>query len=157
MDLDPQKFDKVKEETEIFFKNLDEVYCPYFKEKIIFNAKGLEHLKFQRKNHARTREDQFTRFKLLKLVVEILPLSHTLQGISQTKGFELVRSNARNEMVLQSIIYYEFVAIVRGYRLRVVVKEVEGGPKYFWSVIPFWKLNKEKWERKMCYGNPESD
>jgi hypothetical protein len=39
-------------------------------------------------------------------------------------------------------------------RLKIVVREIEGGNKHFWSVIPFWKNNKEL---KMHSGNLEED
>jgi hypothetical protein len=46
-------FEEIRIKGEDFYKTLNEVYCPYFKEKISFNTQGLEHLKF--KQHERTR------------------------------------------------------------------------------------------------------
>lgn len=155
--MDDKKINFVKQEAEKFYKTIGEIFCPYLKEKIYFNAKGLEHLKFNRKNHARPLEDQYMRLRLIKLAPEVLKLSHTIQGISHIKGFELMRSNSRNEMVLKSLSYYEFIAIVRDVRIRIVIKQIENGPKYFWSIIPFWKLDRETKIRKMSYGDPEVD
>lgn len=153
-----EQFEETKKKAEEFYKSItDGVDCPYFKEKIVFNAKGLEHLKFSRKNHARSRQDQYIRFKLLYLAPKILGLSRTIQGISDTFAFELIRSNSRNESILKPVSYYEFVAILDNFRARVVVKQVENGPKYFWSIIPFWKVDKEKKQRRMCYGKPGED
>ncbi len=53
--------------------------------------------------------------------------------------------------------YYEFVSVMNGYRVRVIVKQVEDGPKYFWSIIPFWKMDKNTGERLMYSGRPETD
>ena len=36
-----QQFKEVKEKGEELYKSLSEVYCPYFKEKVTFNAQGL--------------------------------------------------------------------------------------------------------------------
>ena len=152
-----EQFDKLKEKSEEFYKTLGEIYCPYFKEKIIFNAKGLEHLKFKSKNHARSRGDQYIRLKLLYLAPEIIKLSHTIQGISERKVFELNRSNHRNEKNLVNVIYYEFVAILENVRVRVVLKKIDETQKYFWSIIPHWKVDKINSKRKMHYGNPEDD
>ena len=152
-----EQFKEIKDKAEEFYKSLSEVNCPYLKEKVVFNSKGLEHLKFSRKNHARPRSDQYIRFRLLNLVPRILGLSHTIQGISRAKGFELIRSNAKNQMILKEILYYEFVAVIDNVRVRVVVKQIENGQKYFWSVIPFWKIDKDKKQRRMNYGNPEID
>jgi len=53
--------------------------------------------------------------------------------------------------------YYEFVAILKDKRVRVVIKQIDDGPKFFWSIIPFWKIDKNNNRRKMSYGNPEID
>lgn len=160
-DFDIEKFNELKRETEDFYKTIGEISCPYFQEKIIFNAKGLEHLKFKSKNHARPIHDQYTRFKLFHLAPEVIRLSRTIQGISHTKNFECMRSNARTELVLKSVSYYEFIAILEDKlekkRVRVVIKQIEDNPKYFWSIIPFWKIDKERRERKMNSGNLEAD
>ena len=59
---------------------------------------------------------------------------------------------------MKSAAYYEFVAVINGYRVRVILKEVEGGDgKYFWSIIPFWKMDKITGKRIMCSGKPELD
>lgn len=150
-------FNKTKEEGENFYKTLGKVYCPYSKEEVSFNAKGLEHLKFKQKNFARSLSDQYIRFKILKLAPEILKLTKTIQGVSEQKVFELVRSNQRNEHKMVNAMYYEFVAILDRTRVRVVVKQVGNAPKYFWSIIPFWKINKENGKRKLHYGSPEHD
>lgn len=151
------KFQKLKKEAEDLYKGLGEVYCPYFKEKIVFNAKGLEHLKFKKKNHARSQEDQNMRLKYLSLAPKILELSRTIQGISNRKSFEPIRSHSRTEMKFVQISYFEFIAILENVRVRVIIKQIENGPKYFWSIIPFWKMDKITLKRKMFNGDPEND
>lgn len=141
-DITEENFLKKKEEVEAVYKAVGEVYCPYCQEKIAFNSKGLEHLKFKTKNHARSREDQYTRFRIFHLAPKIITASKTIQGILHTKGFELVRTHARTESVLKPVSYYEFIAIMDYKRVRVVVKQIDDGPKYFWSVIPSWKKDK---------------
>ena len=157
MDFTEADFDSVKKLAEDYYRTIGDVNCPYLKDKVSFNAKGLEHLKFSRKNHARPRQDQYMRLKLLHLAPRVLGLSKTIQGISKKSGLELIRSSAHNEILAKFSTYYEFVAIIDKYRVRIIVKQIEAGPKYFWSIIPFWKYDDKKKERKMCYGNPEED
>lgn len=152
-----EDFNKLKAEREAWYRSVKEVSCGYFPgEKIHFNAKGLEHLKFKSKNHARSQQDQYGRLKLLHLVPEILKLSRTVQGIEERKVWEINRSNQRNESVYVDATYYEFVAVIKGIRVRVVVKQIGGAPKYFWSIIPNWKMS-ENGKRKIHNGNPEED
>lgn len=152
-----EKFIRTKQRAEELYKTLGELHCPYFEEKVVFNTKGLEHLKFKKKNHARSREDQYIRLKHLHLAPEIIKLSKIVQGISHTKSFEIIRSNARTEIILKPVSYYEFIAIIEGVRVRIIIKQIENGPKYFWSIIPFWKMNKKTLIRVMYHGNPELD
>lgn len=152
----PEKFEGTKRKAEEIYKSIGEVYCPYFKEKVAFHAPGLEHIKFKDRNKTRLASDQYMRFRLLHLAPTVIKLSHTLQGISRRKNFERQKTHARWEILLKNTTYYEFVAIIENVRVRVIVKQIEDGPKFFWSIIPFWKINERK-ERKMHNGNPEAD
>ena len=42
-------------------------------------------------------------------------------------------------------------------RVKIVVKCVDGGEKYFLSIIPFWGIDKNSGERLMHSGNLEND
>lgn len=53
-------------------------------------------------------------------------------------------------------MFYEFIAVLDKVRVRVIIKQVANGPKYFWSIIPFWK-NGQNGRRKLHYGSPEED
>jgi len=152
-----EEFQKFKDSFEKDYKNIGQIKCPYFNEDITFNAKGLEHLKFLRKNHARITDEQIIRIRLFPLVPEILKLTRTIQGITHTKHFEVVRTNQRNEIIALPVVYYEFIAIIKDKRVRVIIKQIYNGPKFFWSVIPFWKVDKNSGRRRMSYGNPETD
>jgi len=157
MEINPEKFKKAKEEAEKYYKNIGEVHCPYFSEKVHFNAMGLEHLKFKGTRKARTQEDQYIRLRLISLAPKILKDSHTLQGISETKHFERQKINNRWDKVLKEVTHYEFVAVIKRVRVRVIVKQVSSGQKFFWSIIPFWKMNKITNKRVLHDGRPEID
>ncbi len=152
-----EQFREIKEKGEALYKSLLEVHCPYFKEKISFGSHGLEHLKFKRREKARSEQDQYMRFKLLSLVPEILRCSHTLQGILETNKFERIRMHGRTETVMKPVKYYEFIAVVKRNRVRVIVKQIDNGHKFFWSIIPFWGMNKKTMSRLLHDGLPEED
>lgn len=154
---DLENFQEVSGKGEKLYKSFSAVYCPYLESLVYFNAQGLEHLKFKRARYARPRHDQYMRFKLLYLVPEILRLSKTVQGIGETNHLERVRIHSRTDIVLRAVTYYEFIAVLRGVRIKVVVKQIENGQKFFWSIIPFWGINKKTKKRKLYAGNPEED
>jgi hypothetical protein len=151
-------FERKKTEAELFYSNIGEVYCPYLGEMVIFNAKGREHLKFHARHKIRSHADQYVRYRILKYAPEIIRLSRTLQGLSKTKSFERIRSNNRDEQILTEVAYYEFIAIIdEKIRVRVIVKCIGNARPYFWSVIPFWKKDKDSGQTRIFYGIPEDD
>ena len=154
---DPEDFEKVKQEAEKFYSSIGDVHCPYFEARVPFNSKGLKHLKFKSEKVARPRIDQYSRLKLIPLAPEVLKSSKTVQGIWQTKKFETQKTNSRWERVMKDVAYFEFIAVLKGVRLKVVVKEVSGGEKHFWSIIPFWGIDKNNHKRTLHSGNPEED
>ncbi len=97
-----ENFDEVILKGEGLYKSFSSVRCPFFESDVYFNSRGLEHLKFKGRGKARPRHDQYMRFRLLHIVPEILRLTHTLQGIWETKHFERVRVNGRTDTVLRA-------------------------------------------------------
>lgn len=157
MNFTPEEFKKIKECGERFYKSFNEVHCPYFKEKVSFSSQGLEHLRFKSRERVRPDKDQFMRMKLIHLAPEVLKNTHTVQGILETKKFEKVRINNRTDTILQLVTYYEFIAVIKRNRVKIIIKQLENGKKFFWSIIPFWRMNKETKKRILHEGNPEED
>ena len=151
----------MKHNAEDFYGKIGSVYCPYFSSNISFNVKGLEHLIFKSWNRTRPVSDQFSRFRHLALAPKVIQNSKTLQGFWSTQKFERVKKkDGKWQQVLKSTTYYEFIAIMESHgskiRIKVIVKQVDGGGKFFLSLIPFWGVDK-RGERIMHSGNPEND
>lgn len=144
MKINQEQFLKIKKEAEKFYKEVESVYCPFLKRKINFNVKGLDHIKIKEWNKGRLMQDQYLRLKFLHLAPEILKLSGTLQEYQEGKSFERVNINSRWENHLKDVNYYGFVAIINEVKLKIIVKEIDGGQPYFWSIIPSWKVKKDK-------------
>ena len=154
---DKKDFEKMKIKGEELYKTFNKVYCPYFQEKISFNSQGLEHLKFKQREVARPDQDQYMRFKLLHLVPEILKKSNTLQGKFQTNKFERIRVHGRTDTILKLVNYFEFIALINRDRVKIIIKQIDSGEKFFWSIIPFWGMNEETKTRLFHEGSPEED
>lgn len=138
------KFDQVKKGAEEQYKKINNVFCPFLKRDVNFNAKGLDHIKFKGWNKARLTSEQYLRLKFLKLTPLVIEKASTLQEFSETKVFERKKINSRWERILTPVKYYGFVAIINfKVKIKIIVKEAEGGQPFFWSVIPFWKTKKD--------------
>jgi hypothetical protein len=154
---DDEDFGLVRAAAEAAYAALVPVRCPYFKEEIAFNAKGIRHLKFKSDRRARPRRDQYARLKLLPLAPRVIAASSTVQGVSHVKQFEMHKTNSRWEKALRNVSFYEFVAVLDNVRVRVIVKQVDGGEKHFWSIVPHWKINLATKHRVLLNGDPEND
>ncbi len=152
-----EEFNKVKSEAEGLYKSFGKVYCPYLQSDVSFTAPGLEHIKFKRRERARSDKDQYMRLKLISRAPEILKHSHTLQGIFETKKLEYVKTNSRWERVMKSVSYFEFIALIKRDRCKVIVKRIGGGPYLFWSIVPFWGMDENTKTRLFFDGTPEED
>ena len=42
---------------------------------------------------------------------------------------------------MKEVILYEFIAVLENVRVKVIIKEIEGGEKHFWSIIPYWDID----------------
>lgn len=135
-------YKKLKQKTYIKYKKIRQVYCPYFKTKVRFKSKGFWHMIYTGRNQKRELKSQKLRFKLLALAVKTLHLSATLQ--------EFENNNKTKAL------YYGFIAIIEGWKIKVIVKKAGHGRPYFWSVIPNWITNKKR-DRVLFKGNLEKD
>lgn len=149
------KFKKIKKQAEKDYEKIGLINCPYFKKNIAFNAKGLEHIKFKGRNRARNTQDQYIRLKCLPLAKKIVEKSHTLQGFQERN--EMIRVKRKNwSQEMKLVNYYEFVAVIDDVRVRVIIKKEDGGELYFWSIIPFWKMDING-KRLIHSGNSKED
>lgn len=139
METVAKKFEVVKTKAENYYKTIGVVFCPYLKQNVGFNAKGLDHIKLKEWNKTRLTADQYMRLKLITLAPIVIKNSHTLQEINKKKSLERQNINSRWEKRMIDVYYYGFVAIINEARIKIIVKEVVGGQPYFWSIVPFWK------------------
>lgn len=156
LEFTDEEFGKVRTDAEALYKTIGPVYCPYFQGEVNFNAAGLEHLKFKKWNRARDRRDQFMRLRLIQLAPQIIRNSKTLQGIWETKLPVRRKRHGVWESVFSDVTYYEFIAVIERKRLKVIVKHLAGGERFFWTLIPYWKTN-EFSKRVLHDGDPEID
>ncbi len=79
MEFSDDKFERIKKDAEDFYGAIIKIKCPYLKDEVHFNTEGFQHLLFKDWNKPRTRFEQYTRLRLIKLAPEIIKISHTLQ------------------------------------------------------------------------------
>lgn len=145
ININNDKFLKVKEEAKTYYQKIGRVYCPYLKGFVSFNYKGFNHLLSKSWNCGRSIVDQYTRLKLIPVAKEIISLSHTLQE------FDSRTLNSRREVKSrwarrkEIVDYYVFIAVIKDKtaRLKIVVKKIGNGEAFFYSLYPAWKVRRD--------------
>lgn len=161
-DFDREKFERIKKEAKEYYDKLGTVKCPYLKAEVHFSEEGFGHLLSKSWNRGRSLTEQYTRLRILPKVIEIIKITHTLQEFDERKIFVRQKINSRWEKRLKIVKYYVFVVFLKeqDFRLKIIIKEIEGGQPFFWSVYPSWKIIKDNNgnKRKVFYsGNLEED
>jgi hypothetical protein len=143
LDFTDAEFQRIRQQAESLYFTIGVLRCPYFQDSVHFNTAGFRHLLFKNWNRGRDRRDQFMRLKYLGIAPEILRLSRTVQGIQGANEWERRHKHGRWERLLVSVTYYEFLAVIKHRRFKVIVKQLPGGERIFWSLIPFWRQTEQ--------------
>ena len=137
-----EKLEDLRIEAEKRYKKVGVIVCPYFNEPVLFSGRGLEHIKFKGRNQSRSYNDQYVRLRYLYLAPIIVAKSATIQGIVYRKEFLALKRNKRRQKDLVDVYYFEFIAVMNGVRVCIIVRQVKDSPKHFWSIVPLWKSDK---------------
>ena len=162
MGIEEEKFNRLREQAERDYEAIGKIWCPYLKEEVHFNTEGFQHLLFKSWNRTRNRTEQNVRLKLLPLAIELIANTYTLQEYDERKIFVRQKTSSRWCKTLKLVRYYVFTGILKdkGVRIKVIVKEIDGGVKFFHSLYPSWRIVKDSFGRKkkvFYSGNLESD
>jgi hypothetical protein len=141
MEIPKERLEIVRAEAKRSYAAIGPLFCPYLNDTVHFRNDGFEHLIFKRKDKPRPPVEQYTRLRMLPLAEEVIRKSHTLQEHSQQITTIRQQSAGRWEKRNKVVNYYVFVAIIRPrVRIKVVVREIEGGTKHFYSLFPSWRV-----------------
>lgn len=157
---DTSNYEKTREDAHHFYQNIKRIRCPVLnKEFVHFTAEGFNHLIYKRARKERNKNEQINKFKLLSKAKNIIEISTTYQEYDES--ITQVRKKRRKKIVQESAIvkYWGFIAIMQGYRIKVIVRQIGRGQKHFWSVIPAWSTNQYKDIKiiRKAKGNLEED
>ena len=136
---DISNYEKIRENAQDFYEKIGRVRCPAFNNDFVhFNAEGFNHLVYKRKRRERKKEVQIMKFKLLQKAKNIVEIATTYQEYDES--LTNVRKKKRKKTISESATarYWGLIAIIKGIKVKVIVRQVGNGQKHFWSVIPAW-------------------
>jgi len=107
-----------------FYKNIGNVKCHYFNNALIFfNKNGFNHL-IRTGNSQRSIFDQRRRLRLIKYCPEIL-----MGRYISVKSRIILKGS-------KTFYYWSFKAHVDDIYMKLIVRQVDKGPKQFFSIFP---------------------
>jgi len=157
---DVSNYEKLKEDAQKFYTEIDPVFSPAFNEKIYFNSEGFNHIIYKSPRTERERSSQILRFKLLPLAVKLLKESTTYQEFEETLGEFGIKNHKKKEKRSKSVKYWGIIAIVDSRKIKVIIRKIgDNGTMHFWSIVPAWVTNKYRDTRffSTMKGDPEKD
>jgi len=145
-----------KNKTYKQYKKIRQVFCPYLKTNVIFNSNGFRHLIHKNKSKKRDERTQLFRFKLLHLAPKLIRLTSTLQEEDSYISLISVKDHRKNLNRKKKVQYLGFIAIIDGWKIKVIVKKIGKGEYFFWSIIPNW-ITSNKRDKGKKYINFSGD
>jgi len=114
---------KLKEYLEkaktLYIKN-NEIYCPYFQQKITLNSDGFNHLQFKPNRMPRNISAQIRKLSLLKRALEIIPKIGTLQEY-RTRIEKVGKKGNDNFFKTKNVQYWGFHAILQDKKNKIII------------------------------------
>ncbi|MDP2629838.1 MAG: hypothetical protein Q8P56_00345 [Candidatus Uhrbacteria bacterium] len=162
MEISDEKFERAREDAERYYEKIGKVWCPYFGEEVHFNTEGFQHLLFKEWNKTRSRIEQYKRLRLIPVAERIIRKTQTLQEYDERNLMVRQKTSSKWQQVMKRVRYYIFIAIDldKNVRVKVIVKEIEGGAKFFYSVyMSWWETKQADGQTKKAFhtGDPERD
>jgi len=139
---DVSNYEKIREDARQFYQTIDNIRCPALgHQPIHFTSEGFNHLIYKGNRKERDKSVQIMKFKLLSKAVELIKITTTYQEYDES--LTTIRRERFKKIVHESatVRYWGFVAIIRDYRIKVIMRSIGNGQKHFLSVIPAWSTN----------------
>ncbi|HVZ76273.1 MAG TPA: hypothetical protein VG934_03350 [Candidatus Paceibacterota bacterium] len=133
------RYDEIRAEAEILYKAFRPVVCPALNGKEVhFSSEGFNHLIYRIPKQERNKRVQIMRFELLEKARELLGKTAFMQEFEEY--YDRKKTWVRKQPRWENVIIRDigFVGIVKGYRIKVVVRKIGEGRFQFFSVIPAW-------------------
>ena len=111
---------------------------------------------YRNQKNKRDRKTQLMRFRLLPKAVKLLKLTTTIQEKGSYKSRARIRQRGVKKQRTKVTQYYDFIAIIDGWKIKAIIKKIGRGKPFFWSVIPNW-VTSPKWDKEKRYVNYKGD
>ena len=142
--FDINKFNELKDLAKTNYESIGDVYCPALKSKVVFNADGFHHLRYDENRSERSKKEQYNKFIFLNNAVDVLKKTTTIQEYRRSicPIGKPDKSGLRKTNMVEWFGFFAIISCTKKLRINVVVRRIggENGQYHFWSAMPFWRL-----------------
>ena len=129
----------LKERIRAIYEATDPVYCPYFEQKVNFNADGFHHFRYNTLGAERHKRVQIVRYKLFSLAPLMIRKAGTVQQHRRAVG-AIGRKHKDGMRPTKLIEDWCFSALMlfhgREITVKVVIRKIGDGNLNFFSIMP---------------------
>lgn len=131
-------YEEIRKDAAKLYGTFGATECLALGQSVHFNSGGFNHLVYHAPKKERDRRAQILRFDMLEKAKFILEVSTTYQEYDEEIIYKKV--NRHGNWISMNVVVrcWGFVAIVRKFRVKVVVKQEGNGAIEFLSVAPAW-------------------
>src|SRR3989344_3149448 len=132
-------YEVVRREAQELYASFGKVNCPAFgNEPVYFTSEGFNHLVYKTPKKPRDQRVQIMKFELLNKAKLIVETSTTFQEYKEEFEYVNLKKHGRHIRENALVRSWGLIAIVKKFRIKVVIRQVGNGKKEFYSVIPAW-------------------
>lgn len=157
---DIPNYDQLRAEAIQWYSRIGRIPSPVFNnEPVFFTSEGFNHLIYKNARSERNKEEQVARFKLLGNAVKLVRITTTFQEFDESIKQVTVKRFKRKITESKIVKHWGLIAIMGTWKIRVIIRQISGGQKHFWSVIPNWTTSQFRDIKYLTNmkGNPEED
>ncbi len=137
-----ESYNGIRDEAQKLYATFSKVFCPALGQHVHFTSNGFNHLIYQGAKKERDKKTQILRFDMLERAKFILETSTTFQEFEENMEYRRVNRHGKYVSVNLVVRSWGFIAIVRKFRVKVVVTQIGNSKIEFYSVIPAWFIKK---------------
>ncbi len=134
-----ENYAAARKEAQELYAGFTTVNCPALGgEPVYFTAEGFNHLVYRGDKKERDKRVQVMKFELLNKARTIIEISTTFQEYDE--GFEYVTRRKHGQKIRENVLVrcWGLIAVIKKFRVKVVIRQIGNGKKEFYSVIPAW-------------------
>lgn len=131
-------YEKIREDAAALYRTFGTIECPALGRPVQFTSEGFNHLVYNAPGKMRDKRAQILRFDMLERAKFVVETATTYQEYDEEMVFKKV--NRRGNWVPMNVVVrsWGLVAIVRKFRIKVVLTQDGNGAVRFLSVAPAW-------------------